>query len=103
MKQGDLGLNSPPNFAQRLSLPSRERSAAMKEAGPAKIDFQRNRFALAVRDAARQASIRGGVLEEYVSHRPEIRAEMERLKSQGLDPTAWLHVISIPRLFKINE
>jgi hypothetical protein len=28
---------------------------------------------------------------------------MERLNSQGLDPTAWLNAISIPGLFRINE
>src|SRR6266446_3828329 len=75
----------------------------MSEGNPAKIDFQNKRFALAVRDAARYASARDRTLEEHVSQRPEIKAEMERLNSQGLDPTAWLNVISIPGLFRIDE
>jgi hypothetical protein len=75
----------------------------MKEAEAAKIDLQNKRIALAVRDAARYASIRDRVLEEHVSQRPEIRAEMERLNSQGLDPTAWLNAISVPWLFRIDE
>ena len=75
----------------------------MKEGRPPKIDFQNNRFASAVRNSARYASARDRALEEHISQRPEISAQMERLKSQGLDPTAWLHVISIPWLFRINE
>lgn len=75
----------------------------MNEGRPPKIDFQNNRFASAVRDSARYASARDRVLEKHISQRPEISAQMERLQSQGLDPTAWLHVISIPWLFRINE
>jgi hypothetical protein len=71
--------------------------------GPAKTQLQNKRIALAVRDAARYASIRDRVLEEHVSQRPDVRAEMERLNSQGLDPTAWLNIISVPWLFRINE
>jgi hypothetical protein len=74
----------------------------MKKTGP-KIPVHNKRIALAVRDAARYASIRDQVLEEYVSQRPDIRAEMERLNSQGLDPTAWLNAISVPWLFRIDE
>jgi hypothetical protein len=73
----------------------------MKKPGPKKLFH--NKIALAVRDAAKYASIRDRVLEEYVGQRPDIRAEMERLNSQGLDPTAWLNVISVPWLFRIDE
>jgi hypothetical protein len=65
----------------------------MKEGRPPKIDFQNNRFA--VRDSARYASARDRVLEEHISQRPETSAQLERMKSQGLDPTAWLNVISV--------
>jgi hypothetical protein len=75
----------------------------MSEEGSKDIGFPNKRFALAVRDAARYASLRDGVLEEYVSQRPEIRAEMERMNSLGLDSTAWLNVISVPGLFRIDE
>jgi hypothetical protein len=71
--------------------------------GPEKIRLQNKRIALAVREAARYASIRDRVLEEYISERPEIRAEMDRLNSLGLNPTAWLNTISVPWLFRIDE
>jgi hypothetical protein len=67
----------------------------MKKPGT-KILFHNKRIALAVRDAAKYASIRDRVLEEYVGQRLDIRAEMERLNSQGLDPTAWLTVSQKP-------
>ena len=57
----------------------------MKEGRPPKIDFQNNRFASAVRNSARYASARDRVLEENISQRPEISAQMERLNSQGLE------------------
>jgi hypothetical protein len=71
--------------------------------GSTKISLYQKRVALAVRDAARQAAIRDQVLEEYVAEAPEIRVEMERLNSNGLNPTAWLNAASVPGAFKINE
>jgi hypothetical protein len=73
----------------------------MTESENAKL--QNKGVASAVRDAARYAAIRDQVLEDHIARRPEIRAEMDRLNSQEADPTAWLNVISVPWLFKIDE
>jgi hypothetical protein len=75
----------------------------MTGAESTKISLHNKRIALAVRDAARQAAFRDRVLEEYVAEAPKMRAEMERLKSNGLNPTAWLNAASVPGAFKVNE
>jgi hypothetical protein len=75
----------------------------MTGTGPTTVSFYNKRFASAVRDAAKHASIRDGVLEQHISERPEVKAEMDRLNSQGLNPTAWLNAASIPWLFRIDE
>ena len=97
-----MGFISSIIFGQTLGRETESDGPQMKKPEP-KIPLHNKRIALAVRDAARYASIRDRVLEEYVGQRPDIRAEMERLNSQGLDPTAWLNVISVPWLFRIDE
>ena len=61
------------------------------------------KIAEAVRQEARQASIRDKVLIEYLSSSSdEHRAQIERASRQGLDPMAWLNALSVPSAFAID-
>ena len=56
-------------FGQTLGCETESDGPQMKKTGP-KIPVHNKRIALAVRDAARYASIRDQVLEEYVGNTP---------------------------------
>lgn len=65
--------------------------------------LEERHFAQAVRSIAQARKANLEHIERHFAERPDIRSKMESLTSAGLDPFAFLDVISAPGLLRIDE
>jgi hypothetical protein len=79
------------------------KAVTLKGKPEANSRFENKHLALAVRQAASYAAVRLKVLEQEFNDRPEIRTQLEKLNSNGLDPNAFFNAGSVPQLLKITE